>query len=182
MGMLVSYTYVSLDGVMSCPEEWVAPYWSDAMGEDLDRRLSGAAAMVLGRRTYAAFAAYWPQQGSDIAFADRNNQMRKLVVSRSLVAPAWQNSTVIGLAQLVQHKAEGGLHVTGSSRLVRSLAEKRLLDEIVLMQCPCFVGSGQRLFEGCRPFAAQRIATTPFPNGVLAHRFRPAGTPRAESA
>lgn len=174
MGKLYSYTYVSLDGVMSSPETWITSYWSAEMGEDLTRRLEGAAAMVLGRKTYDDFAEFWPRQESDIPFADLNNRVRKLVVSGTMTEATWQNSTIIDAKALAEQKTEGDLHITGSRQLILSLLQQRLLDEMVLMMCPVVLGDGQRLFGGADRIGMDLVDTMNFPNGVLCLKLTPA--------
>jgi dihydrofolate reductase len=173
VGKLYSYTYASLDGVMSSPETWTSPYFSDEMGQDLTRRLQASAAMVLGRHTYAEFAEFWPRQG-DAPFADLNNRVRKYVVSSTLERADWRNSSVVGVDELPSLKAEGNLHVTGSGVLVRSLLERRLLDELVIMMCPVVLGQGQRLFDRAVTTGLDLVKVTPFPRGVLSLSYRPA--------
>lgn len=173
MGKLYSYTYVSLDGVMSSPEAWVSSYWSAEMDEDLARRLKSAAAMVLGRKTYDEFAGFWPRQGSDVPFADLNNRIRKLVVSRTTTEASWQNSSTVSAAALAERKSEGDLHITGSRELVLSLLELQLLDEMVLMLCPVVLGVGQRLFGGANRLGMELAETVRFPNGVLCLKLNP---------
>lgn len=173
MGRLYSYTYVSLDGVMSDPDEWVSSYWSARMAEDLSRRLESAAAMVLGRRTYEEFAGYWPLQGSEVPFADLNNQVRKFAVSRTMTEATWQNSDVIDAESLQERKSEGDLHITGSRELVLSLLDRGFLDEMVLMMCPVVLGEGRRLFDGTHRVEMTLDDIESFPNGVLCLKLRP---------
>lgn len=177
MAQLYSYTYMSLDGVMSNPEKWVSSYWSAGLEEDLRGRLEGAAAMVLGRKTYEEFAGYWPHQGSEVPFADLNNRIRKFAVSRSMTRASWQNSTVVDADTLRERKSEGDLHITGSRELISSLLEQRLLDEMVLIMCPVVLGHGKRLFEDIDHIKMELIETVPFPNGVLCLKLKP-GTDR----
>jgi len=167
MPKLYSYTYASLDGVMSSPEKWVSPYFSSEMSEDLSGRLQSCAAMVLGRRTYAEFSQFWPAQGSEVPFADLNNKIRKYVVTDTLAQAEWQNSSIVKLHDLARLKSAGDLHVTGSGGLIRSLVEHSLLDEVVIMMCPLILGEGQRLFEGTKVTGLQLVSASPFPRGVL---------------
>lgn len=173
MGKLYSYTYISLDGVMSSPDKWTSAYWSEKMGDDLIQRLENCAAMVLGRNTYSEFAEFWPKQDSDVPFADLNNQVRKYVVSHTLKNPVWQNSTVMSSEELVGRKSEGNLHITGSRQLIHSLLDLKLLDEMVLIMCPIVLGEGQRLFDGMYNAGMDLIETISFPNGVLCLRLKP---------
>ena len=174
MARLYSYTYMSLDGVMSSPERWTSPYFSDEMAQDLAERLESAAGMVLGRDTYTEFADFWPRQGRDVPFAEINNRIRKYVVSGSLARADWQNSVLVkdldGLAAL---RAHGDLHITGSGRLIRSLLERRLLDEVVIMMCPVALGHGTHLFEGLAARGLDLVDVVQFPRGVLSLTFQP---------
>lgn len=143
------------------------------MGEDLTRRLKRAAAMVLGRNTYDEFWEFWPRQGSDVPFADLNNQVRKLVVSRTITDPKWHNSAAVDAEALAERRSEGDLHITGSRKLILSLLELNLLDEMVLMMCPIVLGKRQRLFEGVHNVEMHLQDTVPFPNGVICLKLKP---------
>jgi dihydrofolate reductase len=170
---LYSYTYASVDGVVSSPETWVSPHFSDEMGTDLAKRLQSCAAMVLGRRTYDEFAQFWPHQGSDVPFADLNNKVRKFVVSDTLADAEWQNSSVVSARDLESLKSKGDLHVTGSGVLMKSLLESRLLDEIILMVCPVALGQGQRLLDGLHATGLELVSAESFPLGVMCLTYRP---------
>lgn len=172
MSKLYSYTYNSLDGVMSSPADWVSPYFSSAMSEDLSQRLQSCSAMVLGRRTYSEFSQFWPSQGSEIPFADLNNNIRKYVVTDTLSSVDWPNSSIVKPHELPQLRSAGPLHVTGSGTLIRSLLETGLIDEIVIMMCPVALGSGQRLFEGIKATELELVSASPFPRGVMCLTYR----------
>jgi dihydrofolate reductase len=173
MGELYSYLYMSLDGVISGPEEWVGPYFDEYLAEDLTARLTNCHAMVLGRKTYDIFASYWPCQGSDVPFADLNNSVRKLVVSSSLSQADWYNSEVTDVDGLVTAKREGNLHVTGSGDLVRSLITAGHLDTLVIRLIPVVIGSGQRLFEGGERTGLTLAGQETQSNGVISLTYRP---------
>jgi dihydrofolate reductase len=108
-----------------------------------------AEAMLLGRVTYERFAVAWPSQEG--AFADKFNAMPKYVVSSTLQDPRWNNSMVLGgdvveeVAKLRQSR-EGDIVVHGSARLVPTLVEHDLVDEVRLMVFPVVVGAGKHLF------------------------------------
>src|SRR5262249_2540651 len=175
---LYSYMFISLDGVIESPERWHFNRYSDEMGQDLGTRLESAGAMLLGRKTYEDFAAYWPQQGSDVPFADINNNIRKYVISTTLKSANWKNTTVINgnvTAAVRQLKAESGgdLHVAGSATLVRWLLAAGLLDSVRLQVSPVIVGSGLRLFpDGSTPAELVLVEAEPLPNGVLVLEYR----------
>jgi dihydrofolate reductase len=105
--------------------------------------------MVLGRVTYEEFAAFWPRQSDDGPFATLNNTIKKLVVSERLRSAEWQNTSIIGDADMEELKAkgEGDFHITGSGTLVRNWIQRGLVDEVLLMVCSVLVGAGKRFFE-----------------------------------
>jgi dihydrofolate reductase len=114
----------------------------------LDEAL-GAEALLLGRVTYEGFAAAWPSRDGE--FADKFNNMPKYVVSSTIEAPEWNNSTVLS-GDLVEEisklkrEQDGDIVVHGSPQLARALIEHDLVDELRLMVFPVVLGSGKRLF------------------------------------
>jgi len=179
MRKLYSSTFMSLDGVMEAPDRWHFAYYSDAMGQELRAQLESAGAMLLGRVTYEEFATYWPQQPSGTPFADLNNTIRKYVVSTTLEAANWNNTTLINrnipeaIRELKQQPG-ADLHITGSATLVRSLLEQGLLDELRIQLSPIIVGSGKRLFgDGAASMGLQLAESKTLPYGVLALVYRP---------
>lgn len=144
--------YVALDGTVEAPEQWHFPYANDEFMEALFEQVNASDAMLLGRRTYDVFAAYWPQQGREVTMADQMNNTRKYVVSNTLTGPTWQNTTVIAgdvAGQLAKLKSRPGknISVTGSATLVGWLLNQGLLDELTLLVHPLLVGtSHKRLF------------------------------------
>jgi dihydrofolate reductase len=160
MGRIVVTEFVSLDGVMEDPggaESFRHGGWSFEVsrGDEgnqfkLDETLSSEA-LLLGRATYEGFAAAWPSREGE--FADKFNTMPKYVVSSTLEEPEWNNSTVLKgdvaeeVAKLRQEQ-DGDIVVHGSARLVQTLLERDLVDELRLMVFPVVLGSGKRLFDG----------------------------------
>lgn len=159
MGKLISYTYMSLDGVVEGPEKWTAPYFGEDLSSDLATRLERSAGMVLGRRTYDEFSGFWPTQPEDVPFAALNNTVQKFVVSDSLGEAKWQNSSVVRGSEVADLKksVDGDLHITGSVTLVRNLIAQDLLDEIHLVTFPVVLGIGRRMFEGSSPVSHLRL-------------------------
>jgi dihydrofolate reductase len=157
MGKLVVTEFVSLDGVMEAPggEDFKYPGWSFQFdrGEDgnqfkLDETLE-TDVLLIGRRTYESFAGAWPSREGE--FADKFNTMPKYVVSSTLEEPEWNNSAVLKgdvAAEVAKLKAEqdGDIVVHGSARLVQTLIEHDLVDELRLMVFPLVLGTGKRLF------------------------------------
>jgi dihydrofolate reductase len=182
MRRLVAGLFMSLDGVVESPERWQLPYFDDEMGQAVGAQLASSDALLLGRRTYQEFAAFWPNQPSDAPFADQMNALPKLVVSATLDTLEWKNSSVIrgNLAEeLTKLKQQPGrdVNVTGSGTLVRSLLREGLLDELRLMVCPVVVGRGRHLFEdGGEQKALSLVSSRSFGTGVLQLTYQPAGT------
>jgi dihydrofolate reductase len=155
MGRIVVTEFISLDGVVEDPggsEEFEHGGWSFEFdrGDEGNRfkadETMNAEAMLLGRTTYEAFAASWPQREGE--FADKFNTMPKYVVSSKLNDPAWTNTTVIGRDEVaeVKRKQDGDLIVHGSSSLVQDLLEHDLVDELRLMVFPVVLGKGKSLW------------------------------------
>ncbi len=158
MGRIVVSEFVSLDGVMEDPggaEEYRYGGWTFEYdrGEEgnafkLDETVRSEA-LLLGRVTYEGFAAAWPSREGE--FADKFNGMPKYVVSSTLKAPEWSNTTVLdddlaGAVQRVRDAHDGDVVVHGSASLVQGLLEHDLVDELRLMVFPVVLGTGRRLF------------------------------------
>src|SRR5947207_1878169 len=159
MGSVVVSQFVTVDGVIEDPggaEGFDRGGWAFRFdrGEDGNRfkleEVMASDALLLGRVTYEGFAAAWPsREGS---FADKFNTMPKYVVSTTLGEPEWNNSTVIGddvAARIAGLKGqhENDILVNGSGKLVGTLIENGLVDELRLMVFPVLLGAGRRLFE-----------------------------------
>ena len=147
MRKLIASTFVSLDGIMQAPggpEEdptggftlggWTFNYWDDAVDiseagfDGKDREL------VLGRRTYQIFEAYWPYQSDGDPIAGTLNAAKKHVASRSLKMLHWNNSTLFDgdvVSAIGALKAQSGpdLQIIGSGNLIHTLQAASLIDE-----------------------------------------------------
>jgi dihydrofolate reductase len=172
---------LTLDGVMEAPERWAFPYHSDDMGEAIQAQMRAADAMLFGRVTYDAFAAYWSLQpaGSSI-FADYLNATPKFVASRTLNTAAWTNTTLIN-AQVadrisaLKRQPGGDIVLLGSAALAQSLIDDDLIDEYRLFVYPLVLGRGKRLFKAESERKGLRlIAATTFKSGVTLLRYQPA--------
>jgi dihydrofolate reductase len=181
MRKIVAGLFMSLDGVVESPEQWQLPYVNDEMGQAVGAQLAESDTLLLGRRTYQEFAAFWPYQPSDAPFAEQMNTIPKLVVSTTLDTLEWKNSSLIRgnlVEQLTKLKQQPGknLNVTGSGTLVRSLLREGLLEELRLMVCPVVVGRGRHLFEdGGDQKALALVSSGSFSTGVLQLTYQPAG-------
>src|SRR2546430_9864074 len=162
MRKVVVLTMVSLDGVMQAPggpEEdtsgdfkhggWTVPYADESFGKIINEELSVPFDLLLGRKTYEIFAAYWPKQTG--AIADPFNKAKKYVVSDKGVDLTWKESILINdevVAKIKALKAEDGpmLQVHGSAKLLQTLLKNDLVDEMRLRIFPITLGTGKRLF------------------------------------
>ncbi len=158
MGRIVVTEFVSLDGVMEDPggaEDFKHGGWSFAIsrGDEGDKfkvdEAFSSEALLLGRVTYEGFAEAWPSREGE--FADKFNTMPKYVVSSTLKEPEWNNSTVLSgdvvkEVEKLRQEQDGDIVIHGSGRLVQTLIEHDLVDELRLMVYPVVLGSGKRLF------------------------------------
>jgi dihydrofolate reductase len=160
MGTIIVSENVTLDGVVQDPagtEGFGRGGWVGRVGDRgreeaakaLLEEALGAEAQLFGRRTYEFLAARWPSRSGELA--DRLNAMPKYVVSSTLEAPTWNNSTVlkgdvVGEVFRLKRQLGGGIVVPGSIRLARTLFEHDLVDELRLTIYPVVLGAGERLF------------------------------------
>ena len=190
MRKLVVTEFVSLDGVMEDPGGaegyehggWSFPFTTpDSMQFKLDE-VKEAGALLLRRVTYEGFAKAWPTIRDDVGFGDRMNGLPKYVVSTTLTSADWSNSTIISgdvpdeVAKL--KAADGGnILVAGSQRLVRTLLEAELVDELRLMVSPVILGTGKRVFDGVSgKKVLELVESTPTATGNLILTYRPAAS------
>lgn len=179
MRKIVAGLFMSLDGVVEAPNDWAFQYSSDEMWAGITAGIGQADAVLLGRRTYENFAAFWPTQGSDVPMSDFLNKSPKYVVSGTLDTLDWANSTALtgDLAdELAKLKGQAGrnIQVPGSPTLVRSLLRDGLLDELSLSVCPIVVGSGMRLFDGLTSqVRLELVDSTSLSTGVVGMTYRP---------
>jgi dihydrofolate reductase len=188
MGRIIVTEFVSLDGVMEAPgggEAFDRGGWTLEVdqGEDgarfkLEETLD-AEAVLLGRATYEAFAASWPSPEG--AFADKLNAMPKYVVSSTIHDPTWANATVLEgevVEQVAKLRAgqDGDVVVHGSARLVQTLVEHDLVDELRLMVFPVVLGAGKRLFGDTSTIKHLRLVESrTVGDGIALLIYRPAG-------
>jgi dihydrofolate reductase len=193
MREIIAITQITLDGVMQAPggsEEdpsngfahggWAMPFVDESASRIIDHTVGGEFDMLLGRRTYEIFSAYWPHQG-DGAIAKAFNRATKYVVTRTLDELDWEKSQRIDgdvVEELREIKASDGpvLHFWGSSQLLQTLIVAGLVDEHRLWVFPVVLGEGKRLFEiGVPPRGFTLVETARTPAGVLFNTYRPAG-------
>jgi dihydrofolate reductase len=193
MRKLIVSTFLTIDGVMQAPgapEEddsggfthggWSVNYWDDLMGEVMTEAFSVPFDLLLGRRTYEIFAAYWPHAPEE-AGAKPLNDATKYVVSHGRPALEWSPSILVegeaaeGVAELKETDGPE-LQVHGSGNLVQTLMRHSLVDEYRLWVFPLVIGSGKRLFaDGTIPAGLKLVDSKVSTTGVVIGTFEPAG-------
>jgi dihydrofolate reductase len=186
-------TFLTLDGVMQAPggpEEddsdgftlggWSVNYWDEKMAQVMGESMSSRFDLLLGRKTYDIFAAYWPNAPEE-AGGKPLNDATKYVVSRSHPKLEWGEAVLIegdaaeGIAAL---KSGDGpeLQVHGSGNLIQTLMRHNLVDEYRLWVFPVVIGSGKRLFsDGTIPAGLKLVDSTVSTTGVVIGIYEPAG-------
>jgi dihydrofolate reductase len=194
MRKLIASTFVSLDGIMQAPggpEE--DPTGGFALGgwmfgfadEGMDLSAAGFDGkdreLVLGRRTYQIFEAYWPYQPADHPIAITLNAARKHVASRTLTTLHWNNSTLLHgdvVSAITALKAQPGpdLQMIGSGNLIQTLQAATLVDEYNVWTFPVVLGRGKRLFGAtAKPSTLRLVRSQVSTSGVVMSTYVPAG-------
>ena len=180
MRKIIAGLFISLDGVVEAPQDWHFPYFNDEMGEAVAAQANAVDTMLFGRHTFEEFAGFWPQQGSDVPFADIINSTPKVLVSTTLKSVEWGPTTIVSddvieAVKALKEQPGKDISITGSPTLVRSLLRAGLLDELRLLVHPIVVGHGKRLFEAeDSPIPLRLVEAKTFTTGVQAMTYAPA--------
>jgi dihydrofolate reductase len=187
MGRIVVTEFMSLDGVVEDPggdsgyrhAGWTFKIDQGEGGREFKlNETRESKALLLGRVTYQGFAAAWPSVKGE--FGDMFNNMPKYVVSKTLDKAEWNNSTVLNgdvvkEVSSLKQKVDGDIVVHGSARLVQTLIEHDLVDELRLMVFPVILGSGRRLFADTIDMKRlQLVDSKTVGDGVLILTYQPA--------
>ncbi|NMM86320.1 deaminase [Rhodococcus sp. SRB_17] len=195
MGLIHIDLFTTLDGVAQAPggpdEDtdsgftfggWQAPLLDGVVGEQVESGMAGMDALLLGRRTYDIFAAYWPHAEGDIA--QRFNSIPKYVASRRAQTLEWADSTLLvrDTAAAVRELRDrhSNTHVIGSLDFVQTLFAERLFDRLTLWVYPILLGDGKKVFaDGVVPTNLTLVEpAVTSPKGVVRARYMLAdGTP-----
>jgi dihydrofolate reductase len=162
MRKLIVTENMTLDGVIDLAGGWFDPLAAGQadMAAVTAEHSRGADGLLLGRRTFEAFRAFWPNQTEDpTGVADYLNRVRKYVVSATLTETGWENTELLTgdlVAEVGRLKATEGCDIvaTGSMQLVHALIAGGLVDEYRLFVFPIVVGTGGRLFDAAGHGAA----------------------------
>ena len=200
MRRLIASTFASLDGIMQAPggpEEdptggftlggWMFRYADESMDISAAGFDGHGRELVLGRRTYEIFAAYWPYQPGDDPVAKTLNAAKKYVASRTLMTLHWKNSTLLHgdvVSAIAALKAQSGpdLQVIGSGDLMQTLQAAALIDEYNVWTFPVVLGRGKRLFGAtAKPSALRLVRSQVSGTGVVMSTYVPDGEVRPGS-
>lgn len=185
--------FLSLDGVMQAPggptEDptggfdqggWVFSVWDEEVEQTLGGLFAGDYDLLLGRRTYDIFAAYWPYaEGDNAPMRDAFNAANKYVLTRGNQPLEWENShRLSSVEDVAALKASDGpkLIIQGSSTIYPALLAAGLIDELITMTYPVVIGTGKRLFgEGTPTALLAMTGHTVTAKGTVVATYRPGG-------
>ncbi|MCF6405053.1 dihydrofolate reductase family protein [Chitinophaga filiformis] len=200
MRKIIVATFTSMDGVLQAPggphEDtsggfkyggWMFHYTDDQTDNKLGQIMSEPFDLLLGRRTYEIFSAYWPYQPSDNPIATLFNRINKYVVASTPVDLSWEHSTLITgdtISELKKLKEQDGpdLLVHGSSVLIQSLLANKLIDELHIWTFPVTLGEGRKLFQDGTQAAQWKVTDVVIgANGGIVASYIPDGDIRLGS-
>jgi len=186
---IVAAEFMTLDGVVEAPGSadttlpekrgWSEPFMSDEIAKFILDQMDLSDALLLGRKTYQDFAAFWPAIPDEDPFGKRMNGHAKFAVSTTLDKTEWNNSKLIKVnvtEEIAKLKQQSGrnINITGSGTLVQSLLQHGLIDEIQLLVCPVVLGIGKRLFrEGLDTKTLKLVEAKPFNSGMVMLSYQP---------
>ena len=191
MRKLIVFEHITLDGVIQAgggPDEdrsggfayggWSAPYSDPEIGALLGKQMNSSFDLLLGRKTFDIWAAFWPQHGE---IWPRVNEATKYVASNTMSSSKWQPSVFLSgdvAEEVAALKRQEGpdLHLWGSSNLLQTLMKRNLVDCFWLMIYPLTLGSGKRLFaDGTNPAAFKVTESKVGPSGIIFAKYERAG-------
>ena len=192
MRKIIGAAFSTLDGVIQGPggpsedttggfqfSGWLPPVGDDAIDQKIGELFGRPFDLLLGRRTYDIFSAYWPYAPDDMAeIRDPFDKCTKYVLTHSDQPLEWQNSRKVTLEDLRKIKEDDGpdLVIQGSSTLYPQLLEAGLLDELTLMISPVVLGQGKRLFgDGTPPRTLKMTGHKISGQGSIIATYAPAG-------
>lgn len=183
MRKVIVLEHISLDGVIQAPggpdEDtsggfvyggWTSPYSDEILGAAVQKQMNMPFDLLLGRKTFDIWAAYWPQHADVWPGA---STATKYVASNTMTSHAWQPSVFLNgdiAEKVAKIKQQPGpdLHVWGSGNLLQTLLKHDLVDAFWLMMFPVTLGTGKRLFaDGTIPVAFKVTESIVAPNGVI---------------
>ncbi|AKM09237.1 dihydrofolate reductase family protein [Croceicoccus naphthovorans] len=189
---IIGGAFVSLDGVMQAPgaaEEdrsggfahggWIAAVGDEGLGNQINALLNPPFDLLLGRRTYDIFAAYWPYMPESDSISARFAACRKYVMTHGDQPLDWVGSERVDSMDALRAIKQGDgppLVIQGSTTLYPQLLAERLLDKLVLMMAPVVLGKGKRMFaDGTPPLAMRQVEARVTSGGFVLATYVPDG-------
>lgn len=180
MRKLILWNLTSLEGFFNGPTpwsfDWPRPFLDPEFHAFALEQLRSADALLFGRVTYEGMAAYWPTATDNLEVARFMNTLPKFVFTRTLQAPAWNNTeartdAAAAVAQL-KREGDGNLFVFGSGSICRTLLAAGLVDEVRLCVVPLLLGTGEPLFSnGAAPVDLAFLESKQLPAGAVILRY-----------
>lgn len=186
-------SFISMDGVMQAPggpEEdpsggfafggWTAPHFDEEVGTLMDRAMGREYDLLLGRRTYEIFAAYWPTMDDEIG--QTFNAISKFVAAGPDTPMTWAGShrldgDVVEAVRRLKQTDGRDLLIQGSSELVHTLLAADLIDDLTTLTFPVILGRGKRLFDSASNARGWVLETSNrTPSGVVVSHYRLGGS------
>lgn len=179
MGKLVITQNITVDGVIEMVSDWFSPGGGSAdVLDEVHRQMRTGSVFLTGRKTFEGMRSYWPKQTNDqTGITAHLNQVQKVVVSKTLKDPQWENTSVFATDVIPQIAAlkgttEGDICVTGSIVLCHQLIVSRIVDEFRLFVFPRTLGHGRRLFPDGFDQKLQLVDARPFRDGQVLMVYR----------
>jgi len=191
---IIGGVFLSLDGVMQGPggliEDvtggfdqggWIFKLWDEGAGDAIGSLFAGEYALLLGRRTYDIFAAYWPYvEGEGAAMGEAFTRANKYVLTRGDQPLEWANThrlkSIDDVAALKQTEGPD-LIIQGSSTIYPGLLAAGLIDRLILMTFPVTLGKGKRLFgDGAPTMRLTMVDHKVTAKGTVIATYEPGGT------
>lgn len=191
MRKIIVSMWVTLDGFVAGPNDemdWIMHIYDEAMGQYETDLVNSADTLLLGRKTYESFAGAWPKvpenpqaSAGEVAYAQRINAIRKLVISNTLETVEWNNAQLVkeDLGQAITKlklEAGGDVIIYGSVSVVQALTKLGLIDEYQLLVYPVILGGGKALFQTSAARVNLKLVKSQIhPSGVAVLSYRLAG-------
>ena len=179
--------WMSLDGFIAGPGgelDWIMG--DDEMSDYEINLISQADTLLLGRKTYQEFYAYWsekgpPKQGWEKIFAKKINALHKIAISKTLEKAEWQDSEIVSEVatekiEKLKDESKKGILIYGSASIVQQLGNLGLIDEYQLLVHPVLLSQGRKLFEDVNKTGLKLLSSKAFKSGVMVLTYQPAKT------
>jgi len=155
MRKLIVWNVVTLDGCFEGEKPWDLSFHELVWGPELEtlslEQLREADMLIFGENTYKGMADYWTKAGDENGVTALMNSIAKIVCSSTREKAEWNNTTIVrdAVAELGALKAKGDkpMYIFGSGKLIQSLMNAGLIDELRLCVAPIVLGKGNRLFN-----------------------------------